>query len=378
MLAVHDQEAFMTRLVLPGLVDIHVHLRQPGAGHKEDILSGTTAALAGGMTLVLDMPNTLVPTITLEALDQKRRLFEASAVCDYGFFAGYMGGALEPLLAIAPQAIGLKLYLDETFGDMTLEQGVGPNARSLEQVFEAWPGPGPIAVHGDAPTVERVLALGQRYGQALHVCHVPHPDVLLAIDRARQAGAAVSCEVTPHHLLLSTEDLPRLGPFGIMKPALLTPDLVQRFWERMDLVDAIASDHAPHTVAEKEWRRNGLEQPPPGVPGLETTLPLMLRAVDEGRLTQERLVGLLHDNPLRIYGLAPDESTHVVVELDEAYRLPFAGYRTRCGWSPFVDKWALGRVVEVALHGQAVWRDGRLLAAAGSGRWVHRAPDALG
>jgi dihydroorotase len=358
----------MTRLVLPGLVDIHVHLRQPGVGHKEDVLSGTTAALAGGMTLVFDMPNTQPPTITLDALEWKRRLFEASAVCDYGFFAGYMGGGLEPLLAMAPQTVGLKLYLDETFGDMTLDRG-----RSLEQVFEAWPGPGPIAVHGEAPTVERVLVLGQRYGQALHICHVPHPDVLLAIDRARQAGASVTCEVTPHHLFLSTDDLTTLGPFGIMKPALLAPDLVERFWERLDLVDAIASDHAPHTVAEKEWRRNGLAQPPPGVPGLETTLPLMLRAVDEGRLTQERLVALLHHNPLRIYGLVADETTSVTVELGEAYRLPFGDYHTRCGWSPFVDKWALGRVSEVTLRGQAVWQEGRRLAVAGSGREVQRA-----
>ncbi|MBC7234575.1 MAG: amidohydrolase family protein [Chloroflexi bacterium] len=357
----------MATLTLPGLVDAHVHLRQPGAAHKEDVLSGTSAALAGGFVLVLDMPNTRPPTVDRQTLAHKRRLFEGQAVCDYGFFAGYTGGGLRELLDIAPFVVGLKLYLDETFGQMTLGDD-----RALAAVFEAWPGPGPIAVHGEPPSIGVALKLAARYHQALHICHVPHPDLLLDIDRARQGGVTVSCEVTPHHLFLSIEDEARLGPFARMKPPLLASPLVALFWERLDLVDAIASDHAPHTVAEKES-----SQSPPGVPGLETTLPLLLRAVDEGRLSLERLEALLHTNPLRVYGLAAPEAARVTVELGEPYRLPFGGYRTRCGWSPFVGQWALGRVMEVILRGRPVWRDGRSLVRPGYGQEVRRAAPAL-
>jgi len=348
----------MTMLILPGLVDAHVHLREPGAPHKEDILSGTRAALAGGVVGILDMPNNTPPTVTADALFDKQRRFQRQAVSDYGLFLGFDGEHLDPVLRLAAEAVGLKLYLDETFGDLTTRE---PGA--LARLFEAWPGPGPVAIHGESPSIAMALALARRYGQRLHVCHVPHPDDLLAIDAARQAGAEVTCEVTPHHLFLDSTALERLGPYGQMKPPLVSPDDVARFWERLDLVDAVASDHAPHSRAEKESA-----QPPPGVPGLETTLPLLLGAVDEGRLSLERMQSLTHHGPLQIYGLRAPEDSWVEVELGDPYALSEAGYQTRCGWSPFGGQQVVGRVRRVRLRGAVAWEDGTCRVAPGYGR----------
>jgi dihydroorotase len=351
----------MSHLVLRGIIDSHVHLREPGGEQKEDILSGTTAALAGGVIGVLDMPNTRPPTTDRRTFRQKEAILSRSAVSDYGLFLGLRAGITDDTLALAGHAVGLKLYLDQTYGDLLLQ------ADTLHEVFERWPGPGPIAVHAESLTIGRCLEIARQTNQRLHVCHVPHPDDLLAIDRARQAGVRVTCEVTPHHLFLTEEAVARLGAFAQMKPPLLPAPLVERFWERLDLVDIVATDHAPHTREEK-WGAN----PPPGVPGLETFLPLMLQAVDEGRLTRERLEALTYDNPIRIYGLRPPQDASVEVDLGTRRELPFEGYVTKCGWSPFAGLPALGRVERVTLRGKVVWEGGRLLARPGSGRSMVR------
>jgi carbamoyl-phosphate synthase/aspartate carbamoyltransferase/dihydroorotase len=307
---------------------------------------------------VLDMPNNQPPILDRAALEAKTHRFASQAVADFGLFVGYVGGSLDDLLEAAPRAIGLKLYLDETYGLLTLG-----DLDALAPVFEAWPADRPIAIHAESPSIELVLGLALRYGQRLHVCHVPHPDDLLRIEAARQRGAPVTCEVTPHHLFLSTEDAARLGSYGQMKPPLCTPGEVELFWERLALVDLIASDHAPHTRAEKESAA-----PPPGVPGLETTLPLLLHAVGQGRLDIERLVELLCSNPVRAYGLKSPEGTATTVSLEGPYPLSREGYHTRCGWSPFGGKQALGRVHRVTVRDRVVWEDGCLLARPGQGR----------
>lgn len=349
-----------SRLTLPGLIDAHVHLREPGATHKEDCFSGTGAALAGGFTTILDMPNNQPPITDSATLSYKLSVFHAKALCDYGLFAGCNVSRQNSFSELAPRVVGLKVYLDQTFN------GTPISVKELESVFSSWPGPGPIAIHAESRSIAIALELAQRFKQRLHVCHVPHPDDLLVIDSARQRGVQVTCEVTPHHLLLTTEDASRLGAYGQMKPPLLSPDLVELMWKRLHLVDILASDHAPHTRQEKD----GLT-PPPGVPGLETTLPLFLYAIDQGKLTLERFLALAHDQPARIYGIQP-ATGEVEVELGEPYLLPESGYITRCGWSPFAGRRALGRVRRVTLHDKLIWQDGKLMVDAGYGRNVKR------
>jgi carbamoyl-phosphate synthase/aspartate carbamoyltransferase/dihydroorotase len=151
-----------------------------------------------------------------------------------------------------------------------------------------------------------------------------------------------------------------------MRPRLATPDDVRALWEHLgDTVDCIATDHAPHTLAEKHG-----PNPPPGVPGLETALPLMLTAVRDGRLSFERMVALMATNPRRIYQLPDQPDTRVEVEADDAYAIDAANLYTKCGWTPFAGMAVTGRVTRVIVRGEPVVEDGRVLAAAGSGKVI--------
>lgn len=347
----------MPRLRLPGLVDPHVHLREPGLTYKEDLFSGTCAALAGGFTAVLDMPNTSPPTADAERLEEKTRLAAAKAVCDVGFFVGAVHDASPAVVAAAgAKACGLKIYVSETFGSLRIER-----LETLAGYFAAWRGPGPIAVHAEDAMLAACLALAGLYQQRLHVVHVSLKSEIDLIRRAKQAGYQVTCEVTPHHLYLTQADLPRLGPLGQMKPPLATETDRQALWDNLDVVDCIATDHAPHTLSEKQSK-----SPPPGVPGLETALPLMLLALDDGRLTVDDLVAKMHANPARIYGLPIPGDTYIEVDADARYDFPSDGWRTKAGWSPFAGMPARGRVRRVVLRGCEVFRDGEILALPGS------------
>jgi len=349
-------------LHLPGLFDAHVHLRDPGATHKEDIASGTRSALAGGIAALLDMPNNRPPITSPQRLQAKANGFAQRAVCDYGLFCTYTGGPIAPIVDMAPQACGLKLYLDETFGDILLT-----DLELLDTLFAAWPGPGPIAIHAAPPMIGWALQAARRHGQSVHICHVPTPDALITVDRARQAGICATCEITPHHLFLDDSAERLKGPLAQMKPPLLSPPEVARFWRHLDLVDIIASDHAPHTLQEKAGAT-----PPPGVPGLETTLPLLLLAVDQDRLDIERLTELTWHTPLAVYGFDPPPGCGVDVAIDKPYRFPERGYTTRCDWTPFGGLEGLGRVQRVRIRHATVWENDRLLATPGSGRPLGR------
>jgi len=355
----------LTRIRLPVLIDVHVHLREPGLTHKEDFLSGTQAALAGGLTIVLDMPNTSPPTTTPEALQAKARLADMKAVSDVGFFVGASTEAGNGYIACAPHTAGLKVYVNETFGPLRIE-----SLRALMHVFGKWPGPGPIAVHAEGVALAACLALAQLYDQRLHVCHVARAADIQLIARAKARGARVTCEVTPHHLFLTQEDLPRLGSLGEMRPRLGTPADRDVLWQHLDIIDCFATDHAPHTMEEKRSA-----SPPPGVPGLETMLPLLLTAAREGRLTIDQIVERLHHNPARIFGIPLPPETWTEVDLDARYTIGDDPLRTRCGWTPFAGMPVTGRVTQVSLRGRIVFQDGEILAQPGTGRVLFNATE---
>ncbi len=350
----------MTTLRLPGLIDVHVHLREPGGEHKEDMTSGTAAALAGGVTLVLDMPNTYPPVVDGEGLARKQRLADQKALCDVGFYAGATETNARTAAALAGTAAGLKIYLDQTFGPLR----VG-DLPALLAHFRTWPAAYPIAVHAEGLSAAMAIGLARSFGKRLHLCHVSRADEMALIRAAKGSGAAVTCEVAPHHLFLTQADAQRLGPYGSMVPPLGTETDVAALWANLDAVDCIATDHAPHTHAEKEG-----EAPPPGVPGLETMLPLMLTAVTQGRLTVERLVELTYEAPRRIFGLPAQPETWVEVDPDARCTLGHSGLHTRCGWTPFEGMAVQGRVRRVVLRGQAVFKDGKVQVEPGYGRAI--------
>lgn len=348
----------MTRATLPGLIDVHVHLRQPGGEHKETYDTGTAAALAGGVTTVLDMPNTSPPTTDEERFAAKTRLAAAGARCDVGLYLGATTDNMDHLAAIAQRACGLKIYVSATFGPLRVADWA-----QIEAHVASWPAGRPIVVHCEGPLLPEMLRIGARHGRHIHVAHVALRSEIEAIVAAKMRGANVTCEVTPHHLLLSAADLPRLGPFGDVRPRIASPNDRAALWEHLDAVDCMATDHAPHTVEEKQSA-----SPPPGLPGLQTMLPLLLTAVDEGRLGLERVAELTVYNPARIFGIGLEPETSVEVEIGPRYSLLNETQLTRCGWTPFAGVEVAGRVVRTTMRGTVAWDGERVLASPGSGR----------
>jgi carbamoyl-phosphate synthase/aspartate carbamoyltransferase/dihydroorotase len=342
----------MTSVRLPGLADVHVHLRVPGGEHKEDLRTGTAAALAGGFTSILAMPNTRPPLVTAELLRATIRQAREEALCDVGFFAGASPDHLDQLPALAALASGLKVYLDQTYGPLRVT-----GLDTLTDLFRGWESPKPVALHAEGPNVALSIGLAATYGRRVHLCHISRAEEIAMIADAKSRGLPVTCEVTPHHLYLTSDDAARLGSLGDMRPRLACAADVAALWAHLDsTIDCIATDHAPHTLAEKSG-----DSPPPGVPGLETALPLMLTAVADGRLTLERLTTLMAENPRRIFGLAEQPETWVEVDLEDEYFLPERGYQTRCDWSPFAGMRVKGRVRKTVLRGRTVFDDGAIL-----------------
>ncbi|HSH82324.1 MAG TPA: amidohydrolase family protein [Herpetosiphonaceae bacterium] len=348
----------MARLTLPGLIDVHVHLRQPGGEHKETYATGTAAALAGGITTVLDMPNTTPPTTDGASQAAKRELAAAGARCDVGLYLGASTDNVERLAEWTRGACGLKIYVSSTFGPLQVADWA-----ILEAHVQNWPVDRPIVIHAEGPLLPRMLRLGERYGRHIHVAHVALGAEIEAIAAAKDRGARVTCEVTPHHLLLSSDDLPHLGPFGDCRPRIASPADRAAIWKHLDLIDCFATDHAPHTVEEKRG-----STPPPGLPGLQTMLPLLLTAVDEGRLPIEGLIDRTVHNPARIFGLALQEETYVEVEVGPRYPLTHDEQLSKCGWTPFAGREVAGRVLRTVLRGRTVWDGSKVLAEPGSGR----------
>lgn len=366
----------MATVRLPTLVDAHVHVREPGYEHKEDFFSGTAAALAGGVVTVLDMPNTLPPTDTPARLLDKAQRAQAKAVCDVGLFVGATTTELDAYLPVAAKACGLKIYVSDTFGSLRIEQ-----LDLLHRFFRSWAekaaeqggyrsagtvgGLGPIAVHAEELMLPVCLALADIYHTPLHIVHVSRRSEIELIARAKERGYQVTCEATPHHLFLTDQDAQRLGPFGDMRPRLVSQDDVNALWEHLAYIDIFATDHAPHTREEKQSKSAA---PPPGVPGVETMLPLLLTAVHEGRLTLEDVIQRCAVGPRRIYGIPEPEASHVEVDVDAAYEVRNEAMVTRVGWTPFAGRHVRGRVERVVLRGHVVLAEGQLQAAPGSGK----------
>jgi len=345
---------------LPGLVDPHVHVREPGATHKEDWDSCTAAALAGGFTAILAMPNTKPPVTDAASLDLALSAATVKARCDYGQFFGAGADNIESAASLAPRSAGLKLYLDQTYGPLRLDQ----MPHWLEHM-QRWPVDRPVVAHAEGRTMAALILVATLAGRSIHICHVATREEILIIRAAKERGMAVTCEVAPHHLFLSTEDLPRLPGRGEVRPRLASPADRQALLENLDVIDCFATDHAPHTLEEK-----ASENPPPGFPGLETALPLLLALVHDGLLSLDGLVERMSANPRRIFGLPEQPDTWIDVDPDEPRVLSAAGTFTRCAWTPFEGMSARGRVCRVILRGREVYKDGKLTGAPGDGRDV--------
>jgi len=371
-------------LVFPGLIDPHVHLREPGDTHKEDLSSGTAAGLAGGFTTVLAMPNTTPPLTDRATLEEAERLAASKAVCDLGLFAGATADNANEAARLEG-VVGLKLYMGSSTGDLLVADLAGQLAHFGQY-------PGIIAVHAEdeeavahfatqgrrrpplcaALAVARALTLAEHCRCRLHICHVSTAHELTLIRQAKERGLPITCEVTPHHLFLTQEDEVRLGPLGRMNPPLRSQEDVNALWANLDIVDCLATDHAPHTLEEKHN-----PNAPAGVPGLETALPLLLTAVSENRISLCEGARLTTAGPASVFGLALKgrlapgcDADLTLVNPDVEWTIGEQALLTKCGWSPFNGWRVKGRVERVFLRGEEVYRHGQVLAQPGYGRLV--------
>lgn len=348
------------KLLLPGMIDAHVHFREPGASHKETWTTGSKSAAAGGVTTVVDQPNTDPPTTTPQAFEEKLALAQASYV-DFGLNGGVTPDwSPEGLLDQPLFALG-EVFLADSTGNM----GIGPAlfGDALERATERTV---PVTVHAEDATqfeaavrqrddanawsayrtpeaevaaVSRACDVGTDLDTQIHIAHTSTP---AGIDRATDAG--MTCEVTPHHMFLSRDDLEELGTFGRMNPPLRSEDRRQAVYERVvdGTVDLIATDHAPHTHAEKDA---GIWDAPSGVPGVETALPLLLAEATEEELSYERVRDLTATNPARLFDLprkgrieAGRDADLVLLDPDETRAITAERLHSKCEWTPFVGQ----------------------------------------
>lgn len=346
-------------LRLPGLIDPHVHMREPGATHKENWMTGTAAALAGGFTAVLAMPNTAPPVTDAESLAQTLALASQKAHCDYAQYVGAGAENASSLTKLADQAAGLKLYLDQTYGPLRLTDHA-----SWVKHFENWPQDKPLCIHAEADTLAAALKLAEEMKRPVHFCHVSRKKEIQLIRAAKERGAPITCEVTPHHLFLTEANSAAIGAGrSEVRPRLASAADQQALWDNLDVIDCFASDHAPHTLAEKDGAN-----PPPGFPGLETALPLYLTALNHDLLCFEELIDLCFTNPKRIFDLPDQPDTWVEVDETTVWTIHAAGLHSRAGWTPFEGRQVQGKVNRVVLRGTEVFKHGHVLSEPGFGR----------
>jgi len=376
-------------VILPGLIDAHVHFRDPGLTYKEDFRTGTMAAAAGGFTTVIDMPNTRPPTDTAKAFKEKLKIADHKSLVDYGLHAGV--GKLKDiknLFKLKPASF--KLYMD-LLDDDTLE-GIFREIKNLQNDGGQEP---LISLHcEDKETVEsstlkmrskgrdkpelyararpvlaettavsKALKLAGKYGLKIHICHVSTEESLGLIDEAKKSDVKVTSEVTPHHLLLNSSYLRKCGNFAKTNPPLRDQKDKVEIGSLND-VDIIGTDHAPHTIPEKEqnvW--NAL----PGIPNLDTTLPLLLTQIKQRNLTFTDLKRLLCENPAIIFNIKNKgfikrgmDADFVVVDMRKEGIIEPDKFKSKAKYSPFKGFKVKGMPVMTMVRGNVVMEDDHL------------------
>ena len=352
---------------LPGLIDPHVHVREPGQTYKEDWDTATQAALAGGVTTILAMPNTKPPIFDASTFELALAAAKGKARCDYAQYVGAGPNNADILPSLAPKAAGLKMYLDSTFGELRLD-----DMTLWQPHFEKYPREYPIVVHSESRTMAAAILFAAIYDRPVHVAHISLREEVLLIKAAKERGIKVTCEVCPHHLFLTANESPS-PPMGEgsgvragraeVRPRLATQSDVDTLWQNLDIIDCFATDHAPHTIAEKDS-----DQPPPGFPGLETLLPLLLTAIDLGRMTFDDLIQKCVINPRKIFYLPEQPETWIEVDENAEYEIHAADQFTRCGWTPFEGWKVKGKVSKVVLRGKTAFEDRKILVEKGYGK----------
>lgn len=395
--------------VLPGAIDVHVHFRDPGYPHKEDWASGTAAAAFGGVTTVFDMPNTIPPTGTADVLAAKHAIASSKAFVDYGLYGLLGEDTIENVPAlVAGGVIGFKCYMGNTFGKIP-----SPSTGAMLEAFEVVARTGKrISLHAETNSVmerretqlraagrtdalahlasrpaivaieavSRAAILAEWTGARIHILHISSADELRPLREAKARGVDVTGETGPHYLMLSSDDYAKFGGAIRVNPPVREKRNQEPLWQALadGTIDMIATDHAPHTPEEKT--RRDIWTVDCGFPGVELQMPLMLTAVNEGRLTISDYVRLSAANPAKVWGLYPQKGTIrpgadadiTLVDLKREWTIDDSKLQSLSRCTPWHGRAVRGLPISTLVRGRFAMRD-RVLqpAARGWGRSVH-------
>ncbi|MGC8661137.1 MAG: dihydroorotase [Nitrososphaeria archaeon] len=373
--------------VLPGLIDEHVHLREPGLTYKEDFGSGTSAAAAGGLTLVFDMPNTVPPIDSAERLIEKREAVRRKSHVDYGLYGLVRDTSDAPeIIRMAKSgSIGFKSYMGPTTGNIP-----APSHETLYSILNALSEIDvPLVVHAEDEglvkfftsranknssfahlesrpyicetfSVGELASLSEYTGAKVHVAHVSSGRTLKIIEWAKTHGIRLTAEVTPHHLFLNDSIYSSAENFAKINPPIRSGKDGEALLKAAasDTISTVASDHSPHTVEEKLGG-----SPPSGFPGLETELPLMLDAVNAGKFGLADIVRLMSENVARLFGIYPrygsllpgSHGNITIVSLKLKTKINAEKFYSKAKYSPFNGMELSGKVMYTVVGGDIVY-----------------------
>ncbi len=377
--------------ILPGVIDSQVHFREPGLTHKEDLETGSRAAVLGGVTAVFEMPNTDPPTTSATALADKVARAKGRMHCDFAFWVGgtYDNIADIPELERLPGAAGIKVFMGSSTGKLLVADDAGvlailkatrrraafhseDEARLAERKSLRVPGdPASHPVWRDEIAAlrctERLIRLARQARAQAHVLHISTREEIPLLQDAKDVA---TCEATTHHLTFSAEDYARLGTKLQMNPPVRGPEHRDGIWRGLaqGVIDVLGSDHAPHTLAEKA---KPYPESPSGMTGVQTLVPIMLDHVAAGRLTLQRLVDLTSAGPARVFGVvgkgriaAGYDADFTVVDLKRRETIRDAWIASRCGWTPYDGREVVGWPVGTFVRGRRVMWEGEIVTPA--------------
>ena len=356
------------KLIMPGVIDVHTHMREPGITYKEDFATGSRACAKAGITTFYDMPNTIPTTTTLENLLEKKKLASKKSIVNFGFhFGGSKNDNVEEIKEVLKnsEANTVKIFMNVTTGEMLIEDD-----KILKKVFE---NSELVLVHAENEMIDKAIELNENYGKGLYVCHIPSTEELKKVISAKKNKELntkehpIYAEVTPHHLFLNTEireSTERNKMLLRMKPELREKSDNGFLWEAINQgeVDTIGTDHAPHLISEK------LEKITFGMPGVETSLALMINAFNEGKISLETIQKLMCENPAKIMKIEKrgklqegffadiivvDTQKDWIVGVDDTIE-------SKCGWTPY-ENWKLkGKNTMTIVNGKIIYENGKI------------------
>lgn len=396
-------------LVLPGLIDEHVHLRDEGKAYKEDFFSGTSAAAAGGFTTVLDMPNNEPVTMSVDSFRNRLQIAKRKILVNVGFYSAFPKTLSEINSLVTEGVVGFKFFMNSPIGGLDIDDDLAIN-EAFKIVSELKV---PIAVHAEDRSlisakenklkkvnkntcadylnahtedaelisIKRLLKIANGVDVKLHFCHITSKEGLGAIEEGKEVNNNLTCEVTPNHLFLSADDLRLYGSLLIMAPPLRGSVHTRALWQGLEtgLIDTIGSDHAPHMLSEKI--RSNIWDVNVGVPGLETTLPLLLTSVHKNQLSLNQVVCLLAEKPAKIFGLTDRGSLEkgknadiTIVDYKQQFKIDASKFKSKARFSPY-EKWDVyGKPVKTIINGVLVFDQGNIVSKGGVGEIVRGSP----